>query len=194
MRGDTSGAAPGAGAAFRFCPSCGASGPDFLDGKRWLCGECGFEYFHNVATAAGLIIEGPGGIVFIERSREPRKGALGLPGGFVEPGERAEDAAVRECREEIGWAPPELSFLGSYPNSYSYGGIAYSTCDLFFYYRLSEGRPWPAFRPEDGEVLAIRVLPPSGLDRSRLAFPSLELALGRYSSLVLAPRAKGEAL
>jgi hypothetical protein len=29
--------------------------------------------------------------------------------------------------EEIGWRPPSLEFLCSFPNSYEYGGIAYST-------------------------------------------------------------------
>jgi NAD+ diphosphatase len=169
--------------AFRFCPSCRAPEPDFLDGKRWLCRACGFEYFHNVAAAAGVILDRSGEIVFLERAKEPRKGALGLPGGFVDPHESAEDALLRECREEIGWEPPSLVFIGSFPNGYEYGGVAYNTCDSFFYYRWPAGTPLPEFTLGDGESTALRLIPLSELDRDRLAFPSTARALEAYRKL-----------
>jgi ADP-ribose pyrophosphatase YjhB (NUDIX family) len=175
--------------SFRFCPSCGAEGPDFLDGKRWLCGSCGFQYFHNVATASGLILDRSGEIVFVVRAMEPRKGKLGLPGGFVNPGERAEDGALRECREEIGWAPPELSFLASFPNVYEYGGVSYNTCDLYFYYRFPEGAALPHFSLGDGETAAVRLARPSELREGDLAFPSLVHAIDVYRRFKKVPRA-----
>jgi NAD+ diphosphatase len=170
------------GGAFRFCPSCGAADPAFLEGKRWLCGSCGFEYFHNVATATGVILDRLGEIVLLERAHEPRKGKLGIPGGFVDPGERAEEAALRECREEIGWAPPELTFLGSFPNSYEYKGIRYNTCDLFFYYRFPEGAELPAFALCDGEALSLRMTSPMLIRAEDIAFPSLKKALKAYGT------------
>jgi NAD+ diphosphatase len=182
-----SGSAPSAsgdpGQAFRFCPSCGAAGIDFLDGKRWLCKRCGFEYFHNVATAAGVILHRPEGIALLERARDPGKGKLGLPGGFVDPGERAEEAVLRECREEIGWAPPRLDYIGSFPNAYRYGGVVYDTCDLYFYYRFSESDDLPAFTLRDGEALAIGFRPLEDVRAEDLAFPSLAMALEAYAKL-----------
>jgi 8-oxo-dGTP pyrophosphatase MutT (NUDIX family) len=169
--------------SFKFCPRCGAGDPSFYEGKRLHCGRCGFEYFHNVATAAGVILDSSGSVVLLERAREPRKGSLGLPGGFVDPGERAEEAALRECWEEIGWAPPSLSILGSFPNSYRYGGVAYNTCDLYFYYRFPTGSVLPGFEPRDGEVSAIRILALAGLRREELAFPSLWRAIGEYKKI-----------
>lgn len=52
--------------------------------------------------AIDVIIRTPGGVVLIKRRNEPYKGKWALPGGFVRYGERVEDAAVREAREETG--------------------------------------------------------------------------------------------
>jgi len=41
-----------------------------------------------------------GQVLLIKRGRQPRMGEWSLPGGRIEPGERAADAALRELREE----------------------------------------------------------------------------------------------
>lgn len=48
------------------------------------------------------IIEMEEGIVLIKRGKEPYKGKLAIPGGFVELGETVEEAARREVKEETG--------------------------------------------------------------------------------------------
>ena len=52
------------------------------------------------------------GIVLIERKYPPV--GLALPGGFVEVGERVEDAAVREMKEETGLDVKLSGLLGVY--------------------------------------------------------------------------------
>lgn len=50
----------------------------------------------------GVVCLRDGEVLLIRRGREPRLGEWSLPGGRIEPGERAMDAALRELREETG--------------------------------------------------------------------------------------------
>ncbi len=168
-----------AGAAFRFCPACASSHLYSQRGRLWRCPDCGFEYFHNVATAAGIILECGGRIVFVVRAREPAKGKLALPGGFVEPGERAEDAAIRECREEIGWAPERIEFLASYPNIYRYHDIPYATCDMYFWSRAHSLDP-EDYDCDEEESTCLSFIEVSQIPWDDIAFDSTRRALRRY--------------
>ncbi|MEI6876472.1 MAG: NUDIX domain-containing protein [Spirochaetota bacterium] len=162
---------------FNFCPGCGLEGIRSENRRRWHCDSCGFEYFHNVATAAGLIIETGAGILLFERAREPAKGRLGLPGGFVEPGESAEEALVRECREEIGWAPASMDFVASFPNTYPWKDVPYRTCDLYFACSALDF-DISALVLDSGEISA--VVAADAIPWNKLAFPSLHRALAAY--------------
>ena len=50
----------------------------------------------------GVVCLRGGEVLLIQRGRPPRQGDWSLPGGRIEPGERAMDAALRELREETG--------------------------------------------------------------------------------------------
>ena len=55
----------------------------------------------NIGRTVDAVIEdGKGNIVFIRRKFPPFKNYLALPGGFVEAGEKLEQALIREVREE----------------------------------------------------------------------------------------------
>lgn len=54
------------------------------------------------AVAVDIVIKTGRGVVLIRRKNDPFRGKWALPGGFVEYGERVEEAAVREALEETG--------------------------------------------------------------------------------------------
>ena len=70
--------------------------------KEVFCPACGHpvETFINPLPAADVIVSIGGKVVLIKRRNSPPGWAI--PGGFIEYGERAEDAATREIREETG--------------------------------------------------------------------------------------------
>jgi 8-oxo-dGTP pyrophosphatase MutT (NUDIX family) len=72
--------------------------------------------------AAVLILFGPGTdrrgeVVLLERAADMRShpGQVAFPGGAAEPGEDAEQAALREAHEEVGLDPSTVRVLGALP-------------------------------------------------------------------------------
>jgi ADP-ribose pyrophosphatase YjhB (NUDIX family) len=64
------------------------------------CPNCGFsiDVYRNPIPTVDVIINYSGGVVLIGRKNFPFGWAI--PGGFIDYGETAEDAAIREAKEE----------------------------------------------------------------------------------------------
>jgi NAD+ diphosphatase len=165
---------------FNCCPACGSGDIVFDENKKIICRECAFTYFHNVAAAVGAILEYDGKIVLIKRAKEPGRGMLDLPGGFIDPNESAEEAVVREVKEEINIDIREPEYLGSFPNIYKYQDVLYHTCDLFFYCRINV-LPVEFSKTEVEELVLLR---PSEIPADKIAFDSVGLALEKVKSQI----------
>ena len=156
-----------------YCPSCGSKEIAFDGIKEFRCPACSFIYFHNTAAATGVILEYGEHIVLIRRNREPAKGKLDLPGGFVDPDESAEEAVRREINEELKIDLGVLNYLGSYPNTYEYEGVTYKTCDLLFASRIET---FPAV-VDTTEIEELVLLHPSVVPDDQIAFESVKMGL-----------------
>ena len=163
---------------FNYCLSCGSSDIFFDNNKKFSCRECAFTYYHNVAAAVAAILEYDKKIVLIKRAKEPGRGKLDLPGGFVDPEESAEEAVIREIKEELKIDIKEPKYLGSFPNIYQYEDVLYHTCDLFFYCKI-DALPTDFNRAEIEELV---LLNPLEIPDDKIAFKSVKMALDKFKS------------
>lgn len=118
---------------FSFCPRCGSGRFPSIGIRAKKCERCSFTYYFNASAAvAALIFDADGRMMLTRRAIEPHIGMLDLPGGFIEPGESAEEALIRELYEELGVQVRSLTYFCSFPNEYPFSGLSVSTLDLAF--------------------------------------------------------------
>ena len=165
---------------FRFCPRCGAARPPENVGQSPLrCPGCGFTFYFNPTVAAACYIFDPQGrVLAIRRAKDPSAGKLGVPGGFIDFGESAEDGMRREVLEEVGLELTNVRFLVSYPNLYHYRDVTYPVCDLYF--AADAVSPGDA-QPLDA-VASVEWRHLDDLPDSELAFESMRVALAAIRS------------
>lgn len=69
-------------------------------------------YPERPMVGVGILIRRGDRYLLIKRAADPDAGLWSIPGGLVEVGERAADAAVREAREETGLDVEVVEILG----------------------------------------------------------------------------------
>jgi ADP-ribose pyrophosphatase YjhB (NUDIX family) len=123
--------------SFRYCPKCGSGRFVENNFKSKRCENCGFVYYFNSSAATAVFVtDKEGKLLVVRRAKEPAKGTLDLPGGFVDIDETAEEAIIREIKEETGLIIQTPVYVFSLPNIYVYSGFEVHTLDLFYEYKV----------------------------------------------------------
>ncbi|MDR2578527.1 MAG: NUDIX domain-containing protein [Chitinispirillales bacterium] len=160
-----------------YCPRCSA--PAYLrDARKIICSDtkkCGFGLYLNTAAAvAALIFDPERRLLLVRRNRDPQKGLLDLPGGFVDFNEDGESALKRELIEELNIEIEHAEYYRSIPNTYAYGGVLYHTLDIFFTCRAKTLPPASAQMQPNDELAEILYKFPKDISEDELAFESMK--------------------
>jgi ADP-ribose pyrophosphatase YjhB (NUDIX family) len=162
---------------FNHCPACGSERFVVNDEKSKRCFDCGFVYYFNVSAAvAAFITNERGELLVCRRKKDPAKGTLDLPGGFVDGSETAEEAVLREIKEESNLDVLAAVYLFSIPNVYRYAELDICTLDLFFEVK-TDGF---SFMEADDDVEEIYFISPQRLHAGDFGFVSIQEAVRRW--------------
>ena len=160
--------------AWKYCPRCGVAAAK-TGHHPFVCAECRFTHFFGPVSAVGAIATDPDGqVLLLVRANDPGRGMYGLPGGFADPGETAEQALQREVLEEVQLEVTSYHYLASFPNEYVYHGFILPVTDLFF---VVEVRSFDTMKLADGEISAWHFCHPTKRELKRMAFESNRRAL-----------------
>jgi ADP-ribose pyrophosphatase YjhB (NUDIX family) len=155
---------------FQFCPKCGGSlnhqQLKVHEPERLVCTRCTFIFYDDPKVAACTVPIIDDKIVLLKRGIEPSYGKWVFPGGFLDRGERVEDAAIRETWEEVNLKVEVTRLL----NVYSYAG--YPVVVVVYLAKVIGGE----LQAKD-ETLEVRMFTPQEIPWDELAFPSTRDAL-----------------
>lgn len=102
--------------------------------------------------AVGVVCLRDDEVLLIRRGKPPRLGEWSLPGGRIEPGERAMDAALRELAEETGVAARITGLIDVVDGIFAEAGLHYVLIDY--------AAEWVAGEPVAGDdALEARFVP-----------------------------------
>ena len=135
-------------AAHPRCARCGAPTEVVRGGAVRRCPEDGSEHFPRTDPAVIMLVHDGGDRCVLGRQASWPPGRFSTLAGFVEPGESAEQAVVREVDEEAGIAVTDLEYVTSQPWPFP------SSLMLAFRARAVDPTAEPAAR--DGELAEVR--------------------------------------
>jgi 8-oxo-dGTP diphosphatase len=163
--------------SYRFCPLCGGRLENRLlkasEPERLVCTGCGFVFYIDPKLAVLALVPYQGGLVMVRRAIEPGYGLWVVPGGFVDVGEKVEEAVVRETQEEAGLQVRVVRLLNvhSYRNSRT---VVLSFITDYLSGEVAAG----------DEELEARVFSPKDIPWDEIAFRSTADAIKEYLQLV----------
>ena len=155
----------------RYCPHCGTvvASRELEGYMRPACPACSWIHYEDPKVAVAVLVGRDGRLLLNRRAIEPGLGSWSFPSGYVNRGERLEEAAAREVLEETGLEVEIGELLGVYSERGNPVVLVVYTAARF----VGE----PAAGPEVTEVgwFAPDDLPP-------LAFPHDHAIITRWSA------------
>ncbi len=164
---------------YKYCPRCAAKGIFNAHELAFKCNACGFEFYINASAAVAALIENDRGeLLLARRGVNPHKGKLDLPGGFVDALESAEQAVMREIKEELDVEPDRIEYFGSFPNEYDFSGTIVYTVDLAFKCTVSN---FSTLKYRD-DIEGIVFIKPEKIDFGEVAFHSIKKIIQKFQN------------
>lgn len=158
---------------YRFCPVCAGPLAKRLlkvgEPERLVCTVCGFVFYIDPKLAVLALVPYHGGLVLVRRAIEPGYGLWVAPGGFVDVGERVEEAVVRETLEEANLVVRVVELLKVHSSRHS------RTVVLSYLTEYVSGEP-----AAGDEELEVRVFTEEETPWEQIAFSSTREALMEY--------------
>jgi mutator protein MutT len=130
---------------------------------------------NSAAAVMAVIFNSKGELVVVKRGVEPSVGKYDLPGGFVDPGENAETALLREIYEELNLIPVSFSFYTSFPNQYHFSETIVYTVDLVFKCEVAD---FSEMKHGD-DIMGIEFIKPEKIELDSVPFDSVKNLLKR---------------
>jgi 8-oxo-dGTP diphosphatase len=105
---------------------------------------------HPIVGVGAIILDGDS-ILLEKRKNSPGKGKWSIPGGLVDLGETAEEAVIREVKEETGLEvhDPRLVDVVSYISLDEKGGFMYHYVIIDYFVTSRGGKPKAASDADD---------------------------------------------
>jgi NAD+ diphosphatase len=128
----------------RYCANCGHATDVVEAGYSRTCPNCGASHFPRTDPVVIMLVEHDGSLLLGRRAGWPGR-RYSVLAGFVSPGESAEEAVVREVREESGIVAYDPRFVASQPWPFP------ASLMLGFNARSDGGAPMA----RDGELAAV---------------------------------------
>ena len=101
----------------KYCPSCGQELIEVaIDGKQRLSctsDTCDYVFWNNPTPVVAALVEREGDVVLVRNKGWPQK-IFGLVSGFLEKDETADNAVLREVKEELGLDGKIVELIGYY--------------------------------------------------------------------------------
>jgi NAD+ diphosphatase len=97
------------------CPRCGAATVPAAGGHLSKCPVDGTQHFPRTDPAVIMLVTDPADRCLLARNVAWAERRMSILAGFIEPGESAEMAVIREVEEETGIKVADVHYLGSQP-------------------------------------------------------------------------------